>query len=142
MTEILYIKKLNQEAIIPTKGSQFSAGYDLYSIEDFEIESYDRKAISTGISIQIPHGCYGRIACRSSLAFHYGLDVGAGVIDEDYRGEIKVILFNHSKNNFKGKKGERIAQLIIERICHCPIEVVEDLNSTERGINGFGSTGK
>ena len=142
MEKILYIKKLHPDAITPTKGTPVAAGYDLYCIEDFEIPARERAMISTGIAVHIPHGCYGRVAPRSSLALKFGIDVGAGVIDEDYRGELKVILFNHSNNNFVGKKGERIAQLIIEQICHCPITVVDDLNQTERGEGGFGSTGK
>ena len=142
MQPILYVKKLHEDAIVPTKGTPVAAGYDLYCITDFEIEARERALIPTGIAVQIPHGCYGRVAPRSSLALKFGIDVGAGVIDEDYRGELKVILFNHSNQKFSAKKGERIAQLIIEQICHCPIQLVEELDESGRGIAGFGSTGK
>ncbi|EKE39436.1 hypothetical protein ENUP19_0171G0020 [Entamoeba nuttalli] len=142
MDEVLLVKKLVEDAIVPTRGSKCAAGIDLYSNTNFIIQPHERFLVSTGISIQIPHQCYGRIAPRSSLALKYGIDVGAGVIDEDYRGEIKVILFNHSNEIFNGRRGDRIAQLIIERISYCRISEVKELNKTDRGTNGFGSTGK
>ncbi|ELP89998.1 deoxyuridine 5'-triphosphate nucleotidohydrolase, putative [Entamoeba invadens IP1] len=140
--ERLYIKKLHPDAIIPTRGSVLAAGYDLYSYIDFKISPHSWLAVPTGIAVHIPSDCYGRVAPRSSLTLKNGLDVGAGVVDEDYRGEIKVILFNHSDVEFKGSKGDRIAQMVIERICKCPVVEVDDLNETERGSSGFGSTGK
>jgi len=92
--EKLRIKKLDPKAFIPTKGSEHAAGYDLYSIEDTVVKSKDKKLISTGISMSIPVGNYGRVAPRSGLAVKNFIDVGAGVIDADYRGEVKVLLFN------------------------------------------------
>lgn len=112
------IKKLSNKAVIPTQGSSEAAGYDLYAAEDNIVYSMSRTLIKTNISIAIPEGYYGRIAPRSGLAFKNGIDILAGVIDSDYRGDIGVILFNTSTNSeFKVKSGDRIAQIIIEK-CH------------------------
>eukprot|EP00951_Prasinocladus_malaysianus_P024173 scaffold207938_cov39-Prasinocladus_malaysianus.AAC.1 len=97
--------------------------------------------IKTGISIAIPPGTYARVAPRSGLAWKHSIDTGAGVVDEDYRGEVNVILFNFSDNDFPVKQGDRIAQLILERICTPEVEEVQDLDNTSRGGGGFGSTG-
>ncbi|GAB1219342.1 hypothetical protein ENUP19_0131G0004 [Entamoeba nuttalli] len=140
--ETLFIKKLHKDAIIPTRGTEQSVGFDLYCIDDNIIYPHDRCLISTGIAVQIPHFCYGRVASRSSLAIKYGIDIGGGVIDEDYRGEIKVIVFNHSNTIYKCKKGDRVAQLIIEKVKQCKIEEVKEISETIRGEKGFGSTGK
>ncbi|VDP23148.1 unnamed protein product [Schistosoma margrebowiei] len=93
------------------------------------------------ILIELPEGCYGRVAPRSGLALKHGIDVGAGVIDRDYRGNLGVVLFNFGEQNFEIKKGDRVAQLICERI-FCP-ELIEceSLAETDRGSNGYGSTG-
>lgn len=99
-------------------------------------------AVPTGISITVPIYCYARIAPRSGLTFKYGIQVGAGVIDSDYTGEIKVILFNHGENDFIIKTGDRIAQLIFEKIVTNELQEVEELVQTDRGSGGFGSTGK
>lgn len=95
----------------------------------------------TDIQIELPSGCYGRVAPRSGLAAKNFIDVGAGVIDEDYRGNVGVVLFNHAAVPFEIKKGDRIAQLICEQIFYPTIEEVETLSITERGAGGFGSTG-
>ena len=97
--------------------------------------------MKTGISIAVPDGCYGRIAPRSGLAVKNYIDVGAGVIDADYRGEVGVVLFNHYDEDFHIKKGDRFAQLILEQIKTPPVKETADLPSTERGEIGFGSTG-
>ena len=140
--EKLFIKKLNENAIIPTKGSIKSAGYDLYSIVDTIVLARDKAIIPTGLSIEFPSGNYLRIAPRSGLAANSSIDVGAGVVDEDYRGEIKVILFNHSSKDFYINIGDRIAQFIIEKITATEIVVVDELSNTLRNESGFGSTGK
>lgn len=137
----LKIKKLNPKAFIPTKGSEHAAGYDLYAIEELTIPSRGKSLVSTGISMAIPVGNYGRVAPRSGLACKNFIDVGAGVIDADYRGEVKVLLFNFSDSEFKVNHGDRIAQLIIEKYTRTDIEEVEDLDATVRGEGGFGSTG-
>ncbi|CAG2214482.1 unnamed protein product [Mytilus edulis] len=96
---------------------------------------------TTDIQIALPEGCYGRVAPRSGLAAKHFIDVGAGVIDQDYRGNVGVIMFNFGEQEFVVNKGDRIAQLICERIYIPELEECENLNATERGDGGFGSTG-
>lgn len=142
MQEILRVKKLSEFATIPQRASKGAAGYDLSSAYDVEIEGRGKCIVHTDLAIAIPEGHYGRIAPRSSIAWKNHIDVGAGVIDSDYRGPIGVVLFNHSESTFKIARGDRIAQIIIEKISTPQIQQVETLDDTERGENGFGSTGK
>lgn len=135
------VKLLSFDAKVPTRATEFSAGLDLSSIEDTVVPANKWIAIPTGISIQIPKDCYARVAPRSGLAFKHGIQVGAGVVDSDYTGEIKVILFNHGSSDFEVKKGDRIAQLIFEKIYNEYFIEVEELDDTVRGDGGFGSTG-
>lgn len=138
----LLVKLLNENAQCPKKGSKDAAGFDLYSSEEIVVPAKNKCLVSTGISISIPKDCYGRVAPRSGLACKNFIDVGAGVIDSDYRGEVKVLLFNFSDTDFKILIGDRIAQLILEKIYVIDeAMVVSDLTSTDRGVNGFGSTG-
>ena len=95
----------------------------------------------TDLSVSVPPGTYGRIAPRSGLALRCGVDVGAGVVDSDYRGPVGVILFNHSDTDFSISAGDRIAQLILEKIEQADVVETDELGSTERGHGGFGSTG-
>lgn len=134
----------SDKATLPTKGSILSAGYDLYSSEDGLIPKQGQGMISTDISVIVPIGTYGRVAPRSGLAVKHGISTGAGVIDADYRGEVKVVLFNHSTKDFEIKKGDRIAQLVLESIVNAEIKQIsiDELDNTERGSGGFGSTGK
>ncbi|XP_048188947.1 deoxyuridine 5'-triphosphate nucleotidohydrolase, mitochondrial [Perognathus longimembris pacificus] len=134
--------RLSEHATAPTRGSARAAGYDLYSAYDYTIPPMEKALVKTDIQIALPSGCYGRVAPRSGLAAKHFIDVGAGVIDEDYRGNVGVILFNFGKEKFEVKKGDRIAQLICERIFYPEIEEVQVLDDTERGSGGFGSTGK
>ena len=127
-------------AEIPTRGSYSSAGLDLYANEDGVIHPGERKLISTGISCQFPTNSYGRIAARSGLSLR-GIDVGAGVIDPDYTGIIKVLIINNGKGNFIFNSGDRLAQLIIETYRHVT-PYLADISITGRGTSGFGSTGK
>ena len=137
----LKVLRLDDNSQIPTRSTTDAAGYDLYSVEDKTIPPFEKLLIDTGISIQLPEGTYGRIAPRSGLASRHFIDVGAGVIDRDYQGEIKVLLFNFSTTNFEIGKGDRIAQLIIEKNMTPETEIVTTLGSqTERGTRGFGST--
>ena len=135
------VQLLTIDARVPTLGSNSAAGFDIYSIDSLEILPGSRKLVSTGISIKLPIGVYGRIAPRSGLAVKNGIHVGAGVIDQDYRGEIKVLLFNLSNEPFSIQKGDRIAQLVCEKYETPAIRVVDKLDETERGSGGFGSTG-
>jgi dUTP pyrophosphatase len=140
----LFVKKLSENAFIPTRGSEFAAGYDLYAAYDSVIVGREKGLILTDLQISIPDGHYGRIAPRSGLAWKYSIDVGAGVIDIDYTGNVGVILFNHSDGAFLIKKGDRIAQLILEKISTPPVVEIpadQNLNATTRGSGGFGSTG-
>lgn len=141
MVENLSFKKLHPNAILPTRGSGNAAGLDLYSIEDVVIETGERQGIRTGISVEIPHGFYGRVAPRSGLAIDYGIDVLGGVIDSDYRGEIICLLINHGDSSKAFKSGDRIAQLIIEAIINPEPKWVDKLTETSRKEKGFGSTG-
>ena len=137
-----YIKCLHESAHTPTRGSGGAVGYDLYSDEDTWIDTSKRALVGTGVAVVLPVGTYGRVAPRSGLAVKHGINVGAGVIDPDYTGEIKVLLFNHGEEPFHVKKGDRIAQLILER-CETPDTVlIDDIDATARGASGFGSTGK
>jgi len=128
---------------VPSRANPTDAGADIYSIEQCIIQPLERKAISTGIRMEIPEGYYARIAPRSGLAVKNGIDILAGVVDSSYRGEIKVVLYNSDKSNsFFVNPGDRIAQLIIEKHYNFDlIEVVEELSDTDRGSGGFGSTG-
>lgn len=139
--EILQVKKLNENAILPTKGSLKAAGYDLCTIEEHILMPMGRKLFKTGLSISIPDGMYGRIAPRSGLAFKDGIDVLAGVIDSDYRGEIGIILINFGMKEKQIKIGDKIAQIIFEFYNTVDIQEVKELSETIRGDGGFGSTG-
>lgn len=136
----IQIKKLVESAIIPSKGSEHSAGYDLSSIEEYILTPMETKLFKTGISISIPKGQYGRIAPRSGLALKNSIDTLAGVIDSDYRGEIGVILINLGKTEKKFSIGDKIAQIIFEFYNDHKFELVDDLTQTVRGEGGFGST--
>jgi len=130
-------------AKLPKRADEGAAGYDLTSIENISIPPKSRSLISTGLSIQLPMYSYGRIAPRSGLSVK-GLDVGAGVIDESFRGIIKVLLINNNDTAFQVSEGDRIAQLLVEPIYYPDVETVsslEELSSTSRGEGGFGSTG-
>lgn len=140
--EVLYVKKLSDSATLPIRGSEYAAGYDLSAAHDSVVPARGRALIKTDISISIPYGTYARVAPRSGLAWKHAIDVGAGVIDYDYRGNVGVILFNHSDTEFQVSQGDRIAQLILEKISMAVVqETEEELPSTSRGSSGFGSTG-
>lgn len=142
----LRIKKLNENARIPTYGTEFSAGADLYALLDGPITILPNETamIKTGLAMEIPVGYAGFIYPRSGMAVKRGLAPAnkVGVIDSDYRGEIIVALLNHSKEEKTVENGERIAQIVIAPYIHGDFEVVETLKETLRGEGGFGSTGK
>jgi dUTP pyrophosphatase len=135
------IKKLNEAAVIPVWNNK-SAGCDLSSLESHVLKPGERKLFKTGLSIAIPSGLYGRVAPRSGLAFKSGIDVMAGVIDEDYRGELGVILINLGQEDKSIAVGDKIAQLIFENYTRCDFSVVDTLDETDRGTGGYGSTDK
>lgn len=138
----IQVKFLSDQATVPTKATNCSAGYDLYAAENATVSRQGRRLIKTNISLAIPIGFYGRIAPRSGLAFKSGIDVMAGVIDSDYRGDIGVILLNTDLNlDFEVKKGDRIAQIIIEK-CHDVNWILSNsLAETKRGDKGYGHSG-
>lgn len=112
----LQVQLLSPTAKPPTRGSAFAAGYDLYASRPATIPARGRALVETDISIAVPENTYGRVAPRSGLAVKHGIDTGAGVIDADYRGPVKVLLFNVSDEDFSVNEGDRIAQLIVERV--------------------------
>lgn len=151
-------KKLHEDAIIPTRGTADSAGLDIYALEDCEVlgtygylhspetaftpVTVGQASIKTGIMCEIPDGYYGKVEARSGLSFGHGIETGAGVVDSGFRGEIGVKVYNFTDKPYKVTKGQRIAQMVIQPYLVCePIEAEIDTD-TERGTNGFGSTGK
>lgn len=138
----IHIKLLSDLAKTPTQGTQFSAGYDLYAAEAVVVPRLGRKLIKTNVSLAIPMNYYGRIAPRSGLAYKNGIDVLAGVIDSDYRGDIGVILYNTDTNiDFEVKVGDKIAQIIIEPCASVNFVNTQALPATKRGEGGYGHTG-
>jgi dUTP pyrophosphatase len=141
----LLIKKLSDQAKIPSKANYDDAGYDLYALEDGIIQPGQRVMIKTGISMAIPYGYYGRIAPRSGLAWKSGIDILAGVVDSGYRGPVNVIAINTTSGEqqkpFEYKAGDAVAQIIIECCADLQVSVVNELDETNRGSGGFGSTG-
>jgi len=137
----IQVRLLDPQARLPTRGSGKAAGHDLYANEAKTISARGQEVVTTGISIKPPEGTYGRIAPRSGMAVKYQIAVNAGVIDSDYTGEIKVVLANMSDQDYQIQKGDRIAQLITEKIVQSNCYQVTKLEETNRGQKGFGSTG-
>ncbi len=140
------VKKLDERAVLPTYGSEYSAGADLYALTDGEVFFLpgETKLIRTGLSMEIPEGYAGLIYARSGLASKRGLAPAnkVGVVDADYRGEVMVALHNHSTTEQKISAGERIAQLVVAPFLKAEYVEAEALSDTARGEGGFGSTGK
>ena len=140
------VKKLNEKAILPTYGSEFSAGADLYALcdEDILFLPGETKFVHTGLAMEIPEGYAGLIYARSGLACKRGLAPAnkVGVVDADYRGEVMVALHNHSDAVQRISAGERIAQLVVAPFLKAEFEESESLSDTVRGEGGFGSTGR
>ncbi len=127
--------------MLPQRGSALAAGLDVCSIEELTIEPRQRATARTGLAVAIPPGFYGRIAPRSGLAAKNGLDVLAGVIDSDYRGEIRCLLYNTGDEAIHLSAGSKICQLIVEQIITPEAAWSSELDETARGAGGFGSTG-
>ncbi len=135
------VEKLNSEAQLPEYTINGDAGMDLFSVEDLILQPEEIRVVQTGITMAIPRGFVGLIWDKSGIALNGGLKTMGGVIDSDYRGEIGVIVKNLSEQDYKINKGDKIAQMLIQKI-ECPtIEEVNKLDDTERGDGGFGSTG-
>ena len=139
---MLRVQKTCNASKLPCRSSEGAAGYDLYSVENQMIYAGGQSMIDVGIRMTVPPGTYGRIAPRSGLAVKHGIDVLAGVIDEDYQGDVKVILINHGDKDFQVSVGDRVAQLVIEKIATPEVKhVISFDEETQRGDGGFGSTG-
>ncbi len=145
MDNIVRVKKLDERAVVPTRGSEYAAGADLYAVIDTPvvIAPGETVLIHTGLAMEIPVGWAGLIYARSGLATKSGLAPAnkVGVVDADYRGELMVALHNHSNTERTVEHGERIAQLVITPYLPAVFEQVDDLTDTVRGEGGFGSTG-
>lgn len=143
MQEGLLVQRLTPFAVLPSRATPGSAGYDLSASKKQCVPALGKALVATDLAIVIPAGHYGRIAPRSSLALRNDIAIGAGVIDSDYRGAIGVLMFNHGHGDFVIEAGARIAQLILERISTPPVVEVDDVSQyeTQRGAGGFGSTG-
>lgn len=139
--ESLSFKKLDPDAVLPERASQASAGLDLYSIEAVSLKPGERRLVRTGLAVAIPEGFYGRVAPRSGLAVKKGLDVLAGVIDADYRGEVGCLLYNAGGETITLPAQSKVCQLIVEKIITPNAVWVESLSDTVRGSGGFGSSG-
>jgi len=134
------VKKLSAEARVPMQGTARAAGHDLYANEGTDFPARGPSIVGTGIAIELPHKTYGRIAPRSSLAVKHQLTTNAGVMDSNYRGEVKVVIANLGDQPYRVEKGDQIAQLIIEKIDNRELQEVTQLDDTERGEQGFGSS--
>lgn len=154
---MLQVRRIHDDARVPQRSTLGAAGYDLSSVERVKVSAGGRALVPTGLKITVPEGTYGRIAPRSGLAWNHGIDVGAGVIDRDYAGEVCVILFNHDDADFVVEAGDRVAQLVLEKIVTPDVwdVIPEDEYQNEhvirypscsdgakaRGAGGFGHTG-
>jgi dUTP pyrophosphatase len=137
----LNFKRLDPRAVLPARGSLLAAGLDIYAIEDLTLQPGERTLARTGLAVDIPEGYYGRLAPRSGLATKNGLDVLAGVIDADYRGEIRCLLYNAGDEAIHLPAQSKICQLIVEKIITPTAVWADDITETDRGSGGFGSTG-
>lgn len=137
---MLRVKVVDPGATLPKRQSAGAAGYDLATSETFDLLPGQRRLVRTGLCVAVPEGTYGRVAPRSGLAVRHGIQTLAGVVDSDYRGELGVVLINHGNEPFRAVRGDRIAQLVIERVDTPDVLVVDDLDDTPRGDGGFGST--
>lgn len=139
--DLLKIKRLSNSAIMPIRSSKHAAGFDLSAAHAAKVPARGRALVMTDWAVAVPPGTYARVAPRSGLALRHGIDLGAGVVDYDYRGNVGVVMFNLSDEDFQVEPGMRIAQLILERIANADVVEVTNLDATDRGEGGFGSTG-
>ncbi|GAA4074360.1 MAG TPA: dUTP diphosphatase [Bacilli bacterium] len=144
MAEKLIIKLIHEDAKLPYRANEGDAGLDLYSVEEKIIKPGETALVATGLQIELPKGTEAQIRPRSGLALKHSITVlnSPGTIDEGYRGEIKVILINHGKEDFKVDKDMRIAQMVIASVLTVDLVQADELSETERDEGGFGSSGK
>lgn len=137
----ILVQKLHPDAIVPAFAHPGDAGMDLYSVEDLVIGPGERRSVPTGIAIALPDGYVSLVWDKSGVSHKFGVKTLGGVLDSGYRGEYLIGLVNLGQADFEIKKGQKIAQLLIQKVEHPEIEVVETLDETSRGTGGFGSTG-
>lgn len=144
MNTTVKIKRLDKTLPLPSYQTEYSSGMDVYSSIDCKVKAGNFRVVPTGISLEIPEGMEGQVRARSGMAAKYGIGVlnGPGTVDSDYRGEIKVILFNFSNDDYNINKGDRIAQIVFSRVTRIDLEEKDKLKETTRNKGGFGSTGK
>ena len=144
MTDALAVQILHPDARAPERTREGDAGYDLRSVEAFELRPGERRTVPTGVAIALPDGVAGLVVPRSGLAARHGISVvnGPGLIDPNYRGEIKVVLVNLGEHPFAAEVGDRIAQLLLVPFWSPELQVVDALPESDRGANGFGSSGR
>ena len=140
---VVKVKKLHPDAVMPTKGTPGSAGWDLYATEDVTLYAMQVKAVPVGLAMEIPEGHEIQVRPRSGLAAKHGVMVvnSPGTVDSDYRGEFKVLMTVISSSVYVIKKGDRIAQMVVNKLPDVVLGIAEELSDTERGPGGFGSTG-
>lgn len=136
------IKKLDQDAKIPEYAHPGDAGFDLFSVKNLIIPAGGREKVATGLIMEIPDGYVGLIWDKSGLSANHGLKTIAGVVDSGYRGEVLVAIWNTSDKDYEFKKGDKVAQMLIQPVIFPEIEEIDNLSETSRGDGGFGSTGK
>lgn len=141
MDNVFAVKLLSENARLPRRASPYSAGLDLMSAQDVVVPAHGSVVVNTDLSIRCPVGTYARIAPRSGLAARNMIDCLAGVVDADYRGNVGVVLINHGGADFEVGAGDRIAQMILEKVSFALATEVHELDGTVRGSGGFGSTG-
>lgn len=138
----LNFKKLHPDAKVPSYAHSHDAGFDMYATEDVHFEPGARMRVPTGLAFEIPDGYVGLVWDKSSLSFNHGLKTMGGVIDSGYRGEIIIGLYNFSDTAYTIKKGEKVAQILIQKIEQVSFTETDELSDTTRGEGGWGSTGK
>mgnify|MGYP001576273963 CR=1 FL=1 len=138
---IIKFQKISDDAIIPHYAYQGDAGIDIFSAEEIIIKAGERKNIRTGVKMELPEGFVGLVWDKSGLALKNGIKTMAGVIDACYRGEIGIVLINLSDQDYKIEKGQKIAQMLIQKVERAEIEEAQELSETKRSSGGFGSTG-
>lgn len=152
MTSVLKVRLLRKDAKIPSKASEGSAGFDLYATEEVIVPSsrmtsggrleMGQAVVSTGIAVELPQGTVGRLASRSGLSVRFGIEVAAGWIDSDYRGELLIVLMNFGPEDYRVRAGDRVAQLVVLNVGADTAVIVDELGVTKRGFGGLGSTGR
>jgi len=137
---MIKIFKTREDALIPRRATEGAAGYDLFTPDEFELEPMQRKLVKVGIATEFHQLVQAQIWPRSGLAVKFGVDVMAGIVDSDFRGEIGVVMINFGSHSLIFRRGEAIAQIVFMPVTHNVVEAVGQISQTDRGAGGFGST--